>query len=119
MKELSNAIALLFAIEGDGDFEVFMLDPPFIHSNYGCFSLALGEIVEKTKIEITPMALKNNDNIEIDYHVICFIDKEQINKESGNTVIVKNDDRFKLKWNSGKEFAKTIEKKFWINFNKV
>ena len=119
MKDIAKAIALLFAIEGEGDFEILLLDPPFIHSNYGCFSICLGEIVERSKIEITPLAMKNHDNINVDYYVICFIDKQQTSESSGNTTIVPNDERFKLKWENAREFAKTISRKFNISFSRT
>ena len=118
MIDFIRPIALLFAIEGNGDFKVIKIDPPFLHSNYGCFDVCLGEIVNGKEVEITPLAVSNHDDIDVDFRVIVFVDKKRMNDSSGNTVIVKNDDTFKLKWDSAQAFAKTISRKFWLDIEK-
>ena len=115
---LTKSLAFLFSIEGDR-FKLLdipnAIDPPFIYATTGVFELCLGEVIGKG-IEITPYGV-GGDMPTWDWRVVVFIDKQFVNKDSANVVLIKNDDDFKLKWDDAYEFAKTIKHKFWLEIN--
>ena len=120
MKELlTKSIGLLFSIEHE-DFKVNHFDAPFLYTNKGAFLVCSGNIVDKTKVEITPMS--NRKDEVVDYFVIVFVDKQRpqdTSKDVGNTVIIKNNEKFKLLYDDVHEFAKLILFKFWLDIVKV
>lgn len=117
MKDLlTKSLALLFSLEGKS-FQLLKYEPPFIYcKNTGVYEVCLGEVVEKG-VEITPFGV-GGDMPTWDWRVIVFIDKEMTNKDSANTILVRNDDNFKLVWDDAHEFAKTIAYKFWIDVSR-
>lgn len=115
MKELlTKSLGLLFALEGE-NFKLIEYEPPFIHSNLGCFLVCYGHIDRDKRVEIVKMANESKRGIAVDYFVIVFVEKQKTGSDPANTVIVANDENFKLVWNDAHEFAKTIKKKFWVD----
>jgi len=117
MKELlTKAIGLLFSIEHE-DFRVERYDVPLLYSNKGVFEICYGD-VKGNIIEVIPMRSPAQLD-KADWYVIVFVEKKKTRADVANTVLVKNDEGFKLVWENANEFSKHIKFKLWMDILKT